>query len=120
MFKTTIEQDVENILRFLGNDCSDILGCKSQRSIWNDVHMQSHAKIHHVAVFIGKFVRSDFQILFFKDFLSLFSVDPVCWSTRSSGSNKSCGIMILFNKKRFIEGSCSKMYTPNVKLWRRG
>ena len=28
--------------------------------------------------------------------------------------------MILFSKKRFPEGSCSKVYTPNVKLWGRG
>ena len=28
--------------------------------------------------------------------------------------------MVLFSKERFPEGACSKVYTPNVKLWRRG
>ena len=40
------------------------------------------------------------------------------WSAKSSGSNnKSFGIMILPNKRRFLEGSCSKVYSPGVKLW---
>ena len=41
------------------------------------------------------------------------------WTTRSQGAIKSCGIMILFNSKRFPADSCSKMYTSRQALWCR-
>ena len=41
------------------------------------------------------------------------------WTTSSPGANKSCGIMVLFNSKRFPADSCSRVYTPNQTLWER-
>ena len=41
------------------------------------------------------------------------------WTARSLGANKSCGVMILFNSKRFPADSCSNVYTPEEALWRR-
>ena len=34
------------------------------------------------------------------------------WTARSLGANKSCGVMILFNSKRFPADSCSKVFSP--------
>ena len=41
------------------------------------------------------------------------------WTTRSPRVNKSCGIVIRVNSKRFPADSCSKVYTPREALWGR-
>ena len=38
----------------------------------------------------------------------------------TTGSNRSCGVMILMSKKRFPQTSCCKVYTPRNQIWEAG